>query len=128
MKSPRCNHRPKRSRWAHCNTPEALRRRRAQQDARREALAATLPPVYAGPAPLSLWQTVLVLGADGSEHQRIELHVPADGSGARCDQHASRVDGKPQLLTATQVGRLVAAAIRKRPSRDLLAELRSAGA
>lgn len=29
-----------RNRWAHCNTPDALRRRRARADAKREALAA----------------------------------------------------------------------------------------
>jgi predicted O-methyltransferase YrrM len=49
-----------RSRWAHCNTPEAKRRRRAAADARREALAATLPPVPTGPEPLTLWQTITV--------------------------------------------------------------------
>ena len=47
------------------NTPEALRRRRALQDARREAWAATLEPIEADPAPLSLWQTITV-----------ELYVP----------------------------------------------------
>jgi len=51
---------PKRSRWAHCNTPDALRRRRAANDARREALAATLLPVHDEPAPGELWQTVTV--------------------------------------------------------------------
>lgn len=42
MQSHRRHHR---SKWAHCNNPEALRRRRARNDARREALAATLPPI-----------------------------------------------------------------------------------
>ena len=55
MKSRSRHHR---SKWAHCNTPDALRRRRAKADARREAIAAALPPVYEGPAPLSEWQTI----------------------------------------------------------------------
>lgn len=62
-----------RSRWAHCNTPEALRRRRAAADARREQMARELPPVYAGPEPMSLWQTVLVLDARGEVEHRITL-------------------------------------------------------
>lgn len=48
MKSRRCN---PRSKWAHVNTPDGLRRRRAKADARREAMAATLPPAYVPPAP-----------------------------------------------------------------------------
>ena len=58
MKSRSRHHR---SKWAHCNTPEAKRRRRAEADARREAICATLPPAYAGPEPLSRWQSVVVL-------------------------------------------------------------------
>lgn len=42
MKSRHSHRSAKRSRWAHANTPEALRRRRAKIDARREAIAAAL--------------------------------------------------------------------------------------
>ncbi len=95
MKSRRHHH--KRSRWAHANTPEALRRRKAAADAKREAIAATLPPAYAPPQPLSHWQRVT-----------IDLYVPA-GS-ARCDQHAVVIDGeRVGLLSATEIGRRVAA-------------------
>jgi len=97
------HHRHHRSRWAHCNTPDALRRRRAANDARREALAATLPPVPADPTPGDLWQTVTV-----------QVYVPTHG---RCDQHAAVIDGeRVGLLSATEIGRRVAAALRKRPS------------
>lgn len=100
-----------RSRWAHCNTPAALRRRRAAADAKREALAATLPPVPTGPEPLALWQTITV-----------QLYVPTSG---RCDQHATVIDGeRVGLLSATQIGVKVREAIRKRPSVDLLADAR----
>lgn len=100
-----------RSRWAHANTPDALRRRRAKNDARREALAATLPPAYEGPAPLSEWQSITVT-----------LFVPTSG---RCDQHATVIDGqRVGLLSATEIGRRVAAAIHKRPSDALLADYR----
>lgn len=102
-----------RSRWAHCNTPEAKRRRRAAADARREAMAATLPPVSTGPEPLALWQTITV-----------HLYVPTSG---RCDQHAAVIDGERiGLLSATQIGVKVREAIRKRPSLDLLGEERRA--
>lgn len=101
-----------RSKWAHCNTPDALRRRRAAADARREAIAATLPPVPEGPAPLSLWQTLT-----------IELYVPTSG---RCDQHAVVINGeRVGLLSATQIGVKVREAISKRPSLDVLAEARA---
>lgn len=100
-----------RSRWAHCNTPEALRSRRAAADARREVLAATLPPVPTGPEPLTLWQTLTV-----------ELYVPTSG---RCDQHAVVIDGElVGLLSATQIGVKVRELILKRPSVDVLAEAR----
>ena len=100
-----------RSRWAHCNTPEALRRRRAGADARRDALAAALPPATQGPDPLSLWQSI-----------RIDLYVPTYG---RCDQHATMIDGKQiGLLSATQISVLVREMILKRPSVDVLAEAR----
>lgn len=111
MKSHRHHQSTNRSRWAHCNTPEALRRRRAAADAKREAMAATLPPVYAGPAPLSEWQTIV-----------ITLYVPTHG---RCDQHAAVIDGeRVGLLSATEIGRRVAASIHKRPSDALLADVR----
>jgi hypothetical protein len=100
-----------RSRWAHCNTPSALRRRNAAADARREAKAATLPPAPTGPEPLTLWQTITV-----------QLYVPASG---RCDQHAAVIDGQAVgLLSATQISVKVREAILKRPSLDLLAEAR----
>ncbi len=124
MKSPRHHRSAIRSRWAHANTPDALRRRRAAADTRREALAATLPPVYAGPEPLSLWQTVQVLDGAGRLLHSIALHVPTAG---RCDQHAATIDGArcDRMLTATNVGRLVAGMIHKRPSVALLSEWRS---
>ena len=99
------------SRWHHCNTPESLRRRRAIADARREAMAATLPPVPTGPEPLSLWQAIT-----------IELYVPLTG---RCDQHAVIINGEGAgLLSATQIGAKVREAILKRPSIDAMAEAR----
>ena len=122
MKSPRHHHRAKRSRWAHANTPEALRRRQAKADARREAIAATLPPVDPAPDPLSLWQTVLVLDAHGEVMHSITLRVPTDGH--RCDQHAAEIDGQRALMTATEVGRRVASMIHKRPSQALQADIR----
>lgn len=100
----------KRSRWAWNNSPDGLRNRRAKADARREAIAAALPPVYEGPAPLSEWQTITVT-----------LYVPTHG---RCDQHAAVIDGqRVGLLSATEIGRRVAAAIRKRPSDAVLADM-----
>lgn len=118
MKSPR-HRKPK---WSRQNTPEALIRRKARIDARREALAASLPPAFAGPEPLSAWQTVLVLDAAGEVRHSIRLYVPTCG---RCDQHAAEVDGvRVPLVTATDVGRRVAAMIRKRPSLSVIAEVR----
>jgi hypothetical protein len=100
-----------RSRWAHANTPEAKRRKRAKADAQREQLSAALPPVDAGPQPLSHWQTVVV-----------QLYVPIRG---RCDQHAAVIDGKRVgLVSATQIGVLVRKAIADRPSAAMLAEMR----
>lgn len=101
-----------RSRWAHVNTPAGLRRRRALADAKREEMAATLPPAYAAPAPLTLWQRIT-----------IELYVPVGDH--RCDQHAVVIDDeRVGLLGATEIGRRVAATIRKRPSVALQAEIR----
>ena len=109
MKSRRRNH--MRSRWAHVNSPEGLRRRRAIADARREAMAAALPPAYVPPQPLTEWQTITVT-----------LLVPTCG---RCDQHATIIDGeRVGLLSATEIGRRVAAAVRKRPSHAVQAEFR----
>jgi len=74
-------------------------------------MAANLPPVPIGPEPLTLWQSI-----------RIDLYVPTSG---RCDQHAAVIDGKPVgLLSATQIGVMVREAIYKRPSLDVLAEMR----
>lgn len=109
MKSRRRHH--KRSRWAHCNTPDALRRRKADADARREAIAATLPPVPEPPAPLTHWQRITV-----------DLYVPTHG---RCDQHAVVIDGeRVGLLGATEIGRRVAARVMSRPSLALQADIR----
>lgn len=107
MKSRRSN----RSRWAHVNTPDGLRSRKAAADARRDAIASTLPPAYAPPQPLTDWQTITV-----------QLLVPTCG---RCDQHAVLIDGERiGLLSATGIGRAVAARVRKRPSVDMQAEIR----
>ncbi len=86
-------------------------------------MVADLPPVDTGPAPLSLWQTVQVIGSHGQVMHTLALYVPTSG---RCDQHAAEVDGErgESMLTATQVGRLVAGWIAKRPSHALLAEQR----
>ncbi len=118
MKSRTRHHRAKRSRWAHCNTPDALRRRRAKADAEREALAALLPPLDLGPAPLSVWQSVVVYGSRGQVMHTITAYVPPMSSGARCDQHPAEIDGQrcEAMLTATEIGRQVAAWICKRPS------------
>lgn len=113
-----------RSKWAHCNTPESLRRRRAAADARRETIASTLPPAYAGPAPLSRWQSVVVLDAAGEVMHRIDLFVPTEAAGARCDQHAALIDGDRALMTATQIGAKVRGWIAKRPSVALVADIR----
>lgn len=122
MKSRNRHHGAKRSRWAHVNTPEGLRRRRAAADARREAICATLPPAYEPPAPLSPWQTVLVLDAAGQLQHRIALYVPTTG---RCDQHAAEVDGvRGPMMTATEVGAMVRGWIAKRPSVSVQAEIR----
>jgi hypothetical protein len=111
MHSPNRHHRAKRNRWAHCNTPDALRRRRALIDARREAIAATLPPAYAPPEPGTHWQRVV-----------IDVYVPTCG---RCDQHATVIDGeRVGLLSATQIGVKVRDLIRKRPSMAAQAEIR----
>jgi hypothetical protein len=100
-----------RSRWAHANTPAAKRRRLAVADAKREALARTLTPVYAGPEPLSHWQTVTV-----------HVYVPTHG---RCDQHAVMIDGeRVGLLSATQIGVAVRQRIKPRPSTRTLADWR----
>ncbi len=104
--------RHRRSRWAHANSPEALRRRKAAADARREAVASVLPAACSPPEPLTLWQSIC-----------IELYVPA-GS-ARCDQHAVIIDGERiGLLSATQVGAKLRDVIRKRPSLELVADAR----
>lgn len=85
-------------------------------------MVATLPPVPPEPEPLSSWQTVLVLDARGREAHRIELRVPVRG--CRCDQHAGEVDGERRLVSATQVGRIVAGWIERRPSGEVWAEWR----
>jgi hypothetical protein len=98
-----------RSKWAHCNTPEALRRRRARNDARR--LTATLPPIPDDPAPLSVWQRIEVV-----------LYVSTAG---RCDQHAVEIDGeRVGLLSASQIGVRVRELVRKRPSVEALEDCR----
>lgn len=104
----RTHHHP-RNRWAHCNTPTALRRRRALLDARREVLAAELPPIPADPEPGSVWCVVQVVGAAGVLHSRT-LYVPRR---ARCDQHA---DEAGRLVTATDLATWLRGAVPKRPS------------
>lgn len=112
MQSRRRNHRAKRSKFAHVNTPAGLKRRRALIDARREAIAAKLPPVDPGPQPGELWQTVVV-----------RVYVPT--CAARCDQHALELDGQRiGIRSATQIGVLVRDAIHKRPSVALQADVR----
>lgn len=70
-----------------------------------------MPPAFEPPPPLTEWQTITVT-----------LLVPTAG---RCDQHATLIDGERiGLLSATEIGRRVAAMIRKRPSVDLQAEIR----
>lgn len=83
-----------------------------------------MPPIPAGPAPLSVWQTVQVLGSDGQVMHAITLYVPTRG---RCDQHAAEIDGCRcgAMLTATEVGRRVAAMISKRPSLAIQADERA---
>jgi hypothetical protein len=106
MQSRRLHHR---SKWAHCNTPDALKRRRARNDARREALAASLPPIPSEPAPLSVWQRI-----------EIVLYVPTSG---RCDQHAVEIDGVcVGLLSASQIGAKVREMARKRPSVEAMVD------
>ena len=105
------SHRRNRSRWAHVNTPDGLRRRRAAADAKREALAASLPPAAEAPAPLTHWQRIV-----------IDLYVPTSG---RCDQHAAMIDGeRVGLLSATQIARQLRGRVRSRPSVSLLADAR----
>ena len=100
-----------RSCWAHVNTPDGLRRRRAAADARREETAATMLPACTAPDPLSHWQRIV-----------IDLYVPTSG---RCDQHAVVIDGKRVgLLSATQVGARLRDIVRKRPSVALLEDER----
>ena len=97
--------------WAKANMPEALRRRRAKADARREALARTLGPVYIEPEPLTHWQRVV-----------IDLYVPTSG---RCDQHAALIDGEHAgLLSASQIGVEVRRRIKPRPSTRIMADWR----
>lgn len=100
-----------RNRWSHCNSPSALRRRRAAADARREAMAAQLPPIPADPAPGELWQRLVV-----------DLYVPTSG---RCDQHAAVIDGeRVGLLGGIAIGRAIASRVAKRPSHAQRAEAR----
>lgn len=100
-----------RKQWAHCNTPEALRRRRALMDARREALASSLSPIPSDPTPGELWQRIVV-----------ELYVPTSG---RCDQHAVVIDGeRVGLMGGIGIGRAVASRVEKRLNRSQRAELR----
>ena len=81
-----------------------------------------MPPVPTGPEPLSVWQTVTVCGPDGAVQHCITLYVPTAG---RCDQHAVTVDGaRLPLATATDLGRMVAGMVRKRPSVAVLADVR----
>lgn len=114
MNTRRRNHRPKRSRWAHVNTPPGLRNRKAKADAKREAIAARIVDPYRPPEPLTLWQEFSV-----------RIYVPADGSGARCDQHATVINGeRVGLLSATQIGAKLRGMVKPRPSVARQAEIR----
>lgn len=98
----------RRSRWTHVD----LVARQAAADARREAIAATLPPAYSPPAPGEHWQRIV-----------IDLYVPT--CPARCDQHAVMIDGeRVGMLSATELGATVRHRARKRPSVYLQAEIR----
>lgn len=120
MKSPVRYPGPKRQ-----NAPDALRRRRAKADARREAWSATLPPIPPDPEPLSVWRTVEIRDRSGDLLHRIVLYVPTSG---RCDQWAAEIDGErcERMMTATSAGRRVAGMISKRPSLAMLDEARGA--
>ena len=107
-----------RNKWAKANAPAALKRRRLAADARRLEIAARVVDRYTHPEPGALWQTVTVSGS-----LRIDLYVPRGR--ARCDQHAARVNGVAvPMLSATEIGRMVARAIRARPSAEVVAEIR----
>lgn len=94
------------------NTPEALRRRRALMDSRREAMAASLLPIHSDPTPGELWQRIVV-----------ELYVPTSG---RCDQHAVVIDGeRVGLMGGISIGRAVASRVSKRLNRSQRAEERT---
>ena len=74
-------------------------------------MAATLPPIPDDPAPLSVWQRIEVV-----------LYVPTSG---RCDQHAVEIDGeRVGLLSASQIGVRVRERVSKRPSLEMLEEMR----
>lgn len=109
--------------WAHVNSPAGLIRRRASADAKREALAATLPPVYRGPEPGTVWRRVVVL--DGADQVMMDavLYVPM--CAARCDQLAGMIDGQrmDHLTTATEIAEKVRGVIGKRPSVRMLADM-----
>ena len=71
----------------------------------------TLPPIPDDPAPLSVWQRIEVV-----------LYVPTCG---RCDQHAVEIDGaRVGLLSASQIGVKVRELVSKRPSVEMLADVR----
>jgi hypothetical protein len=116
--------RRRRGRWDGQNRPDALRRRSAATAAKREAFCAALPPAYAEPTPLSVWVRILVLDGAGRPEHELVAFVPA--CHARCDQHAATVDGERRdaMLTATEIGRIVAGWVPKRPSFAEMAELR----
>ena len=104
-------HRNRQSKWAHVNTPQGLRNRKAAADARREAIAALVPAAYEPPRPGAHWQRIV-----------IDLYVPTHG---RCEQHAAVIDGRAVgLLGATDIAKQVRGLIRPRPSRDVQAEVR----
>lgn len=128
MKS-RTHHRQRIGRtWANANSSAGLIRRRASADAKREALAAALPPVYRGPDPGAVWRRVVVL--DGADQVLMDAVLCVPVCSARCDQLAGLIDGQrmARMTTATEIGEKVRAAIGKRPSVRLLADMqREAG-
>ena len=112
----------RRSKWAHCNSPEALRRRRAKLDARREELAALLPSADYGPEPGDHIATVVILvGSDAHEAHRLVLTAPSSG---RCERNRAEIDSVPVPggMTATEVARWLREALPRRPSRNAIAE------
>ncbi len=109
-----------RTRSRHLNTPDAIKRRRAKADARREAACANLPPIPAEPQTGDVWVVLKIEGPTGLVLHSRTLYVPARGK--RCDQHA---DESGRLVSATDAAEWLRGAIPKRPSYAQRRELRA---